>query len=314
MSADAGYAPNIGKALTGIAYNESSHDPRNIGDGGTSYGLFQLHRNGGVLGNMSDAEARKYLDARTNTAYVLRAIKPLVHNGMTTAQAVDAIARRFERPADPGAEIRHAMAYLAGGGSSPQAPTSSATPLGSAGFNTDAAGGPSRGLIAAVQGGYRNEDALHLPHITLPDIGGQIPFRASVDPGIAPHQVPGPSQMGEAIVNAAKHFLGVPYVWGGTSPKGFDCSGLVQYVFGKFGVKVPRIAADQFNAGMKVNRSQAQPGDVIGFSSASQGLHHIGIYIGNGLFIQAPHTGDVVKISKLSDRSDIAGFRRFAKT
>lgn len=90
-----------------------------------------------------------------------------------------------------------------------------------------------------------------------------------------------------------------------------NCSGLVQLVFSKFGVKIPRVAVDQFNAGMKVKNPR--PGDVIGFSNAAQGLHHIGIYIGNGLFIQAPHTGDVVKISKLSERSDVAGFRRFAR-
>jgi cell wall-associated NlpC family hydrolase len=152
---------------------------------------------------------------------------------------------------------------------------------------------------------------LHLPFIRLPDVGGSIPFRASVDQGAV---APPPTQMGQAITAAAKHFLGIQYKWGGTSPTtGFDCSGLTQYVFAKFGVHIPRVAADQFNAGHKVSRGQAQAGDLVFFSSAAQGVHHVGIYLGNGMFLQAPHTGDVVKISKLSDRGDIAGFRRFGR-
>jgi cell wall-associated NlpC family hydrolase len=91
-------------------------------------------------------------------------------------------------------------------------------------------------------------------------------------------------------------YLGVPYHWGGSSPSGFDCSGLVSYVFAQIGVSLPHSSYAQFNMGSPVSIGQLQPGDLVFFSGAS----HVGIYIGGGSFIHAPHTGDVVKISSLS--------------
>ncbi len=105
-----------------------------------------------------------------------------------------------------------------------------------------------------------------------------------------------PSQFGGAV-GIAIQYLGVPYVWGGSSPSGFDCSGFVEYVYSQLGVPLPHHAASQFNYGTPVSRDQLEPGDLVFFD----GLGHVGIYIGNGQFIHAPHTGDVVKISSLSD-------------
>ncbi len=107
------------------------------------------------------------------------------------------------------------------------------------------------------------------------------------------------------IINYASQFLGVPYVWGGTSPSGFDCSGLVQYVYGHFGINLPRVAADQQDVGLKVTRDQLQPGDLVFFGDPA---HHVGIYVGNGMMLHAPHTGDVVRIGPLS--SDFVYGRR----
>ena len=104
------------------------------------------------------------------------------------------------------------------------------------------------------------------------------------------------SSLGERAVALARAELGVPYVWGGESPSGFDCSGLVQYVYSRLGVALPRVAADQYGAGRHVSRSDLRAGDLVFFDH----LGHVGIYMGGGRFIHAPHTGTVVQISSLA--------------
>jgi cell wall-associated NlpC family hydrolase len=117
-----------------------------------------------------------------------------------------------------------------------------------------------------------------------------------------------PSRYG-GVVGIAMQYLGVPYVWGGASPSGFDCSGFVSYVYSQMGVSLPHHAASQFSAGSPVSREALEPGDLVFFN----GLGHVGIYIGGGQFIHSPHTGDVVKISSLGDSwyaSTYVGARR----
>ena len=94
----------------------------------------------------------------------------------------------------------------------------------------------------------------------------------------------------------ARHFVGVPYRWGGSGPGGFDCSGLVRYVYRQFGVELPHSSYADFNLGRKVSRAGLRPGDLVFF----HGLGHVGMYVGNGRFIHAPHTGTRVQISPLS--------------
>jgi cell wall-associated NlpC family hydrolase len=107
---------------------------------------------------------------------------------------------------------------------------------------------------------------------------------------------------GQDIVDYAMNFLGVSYVYGGTSPSGFDCSGLVYYCYRHFGYSVNRTAAGLAYNGTEVSSYDLQPGDVILFTSSDGSyIGHTGLYIGNGQFIHAPHTGDVVKVSSLSD-------------
>ena len=117
-----------------------------------------------------------------------------------------------------------------------------------------------------------------------------------------------PPSHGGSVVDIAMRYLGVPYVWGGASPSGFDCSGLIMYVYAQVGVSLPHNAAMMYGYGSPVSISELQPGDLVFFS----GLGHMGMYIGGGNFIHAPHTGDVVKISSLSGyyASSFVGARR----
>jgi len=131
----------------------------------------------------------------------------------------------------------------------------------------------------------------------------------SPDSGSAPAPVgPAPPPTHSSVVSIAMHYLGTPYVWGGASPSGFDCSGLVMYVFAQVGVSLPHSSYAQYGMGSPVSRDQLQPGDLVFFD----GLGHVGIYVGGGSFIHAPHTGDVVRISSLSGwyASTYVGARR----
>ncbi|MCH5211246.1 MAG: C40 family peptidase [Oscillospiraceae bacterium] len=119
---------------------------------------------------------------------------------------------------------------------------------------------------------------------------------------------PASSSKGQAIVDTAMQYLGVPYVWGGSSPSGFDCSGLVQYVCRANGISVNRVAADQRNNGTYVSRENLQPGDLVFFAKNGGNIHHVGIYVGNGNMIHAPQTGDVVKISSINTEYRIAQY------
>lgn len=121
------------------------------------------------------------------------------------------------------------------------------------------------------------------------------------------------SSVGKEAVWQAKQFIGTPYVWGGTSPKGFDCSGFTQYVYGKLGIKLPRTSQEQAQVGQAVgNISQARPGDLVFFAGAdgtASAPGHVGIYLGNGQMIDAPYTGTNVRIEPVSDAGPIVGIR-----
>jgi cell wall-associated NlpC family hydrolase len=99
------------------------------------------------------------------------------------------------------------------------------------------------------------------------------------------------------VVRFARHFLGIRYSYGGTSPRsGFDCSGFTRFIYAHFGITLPHYSGAQFDRGRHVSRAGLRPGDLLFFD----GLGHVGMYIGSGLFIHAPHSGTTVSIDSLS--------------
>ncbi len=122
-----------------------------------------------------------------------------------------------------------------------------------------------------------------------------------------------------SLAKTALKYLGIPYHWAGAGPGQcptgehricFDCSGLTQYVYKLFGIDIPHNAAMQFNRSIKVTLQQARAGDLVFFGSPP---HHVGMYLGDDMFVHAPQTGDVVKVSRLSNRKDLSGIGRFSK-
>jgi peptidoglycan DL-endopeptidase CwlO len=127
--------------------------------------------------------------------------------------------------------------------------------------------------------------------ISQPGVGGVAGVRG------APGMVGSTDATGSEVVDLAQRYLGVPYVWGGDDPSGFDCSGLVQHVFAQVGVDLPRVSSDQARVGRPVaSLAEARPGDLVAFNSP---VDHIGIYAGDGMMVVAPHRGDVVKLQRL---------------
>ena len=129
---------------------------------------------------------------------------------------------------------------------------------------------------------------------------------------------PGPvgSVIGTQVATQALSYLGQPYVWGGANPQtGFDCSGFVHYLYAQHGISLPRVADAQARVGTSIPPSGLQAGDAVFFADSSGYIGHEGLYLGNGQFVHAPHTGDVVKISSLLEpgyAARYAGARRYA--
>ena len=141
---------------------------------------------------------------------------------------------------------------------------------------------------------------------------------ASAAAAVTPAGIPGDpfyaSAKAHAVFETAKSQLGVPYQWGGTSPRtGFDCSGLMQWAFKQQGIDIPRVAADQFHVGTPVDLAHLREGDLVFFQDSTGYIHHVGMYVGNHKFLEAPHTGDVVRYDDLNSpywAQQFAGGRR----
>ena len=129
--------------------------------------------------------------------------------------------------------------------------------------------------------------------------------------------MPAAGERATAALAFAKSMMGTPYKWGGETPaEGFDCSGLVQWAYGKAGISLPRVTDQQFVApgGVRVGRDDLKPGDLVFFRDSTGYVHHVGISLGGDRFVGAPHTGAKVRIDSLNDAywaKEFAGGRRF---
>jgi hypothetical protein len=136
----------------------------------------------------------------------------------------------------------------------------------------------------------------------VPEAGDVVEAGDTVDPLPVP-SAPGQrgSLYGRAIAQYAMAFRGVPYRLGGSDPSGFDCSGLVQYVFGQHGLAVPRIVEEQWEIGKKVKPEDIQPGDLLFFNTKGRGddASHVAIAIGGDSFVHAPNSTGVVRVETL---------------
>lgn len=125
--------------------------------------------------------------------------------------------------------------------------------------------------------------------------------------GVSPnYTAPAASSVGAGAVQAAMSRLDAPYVWGAAGPTTFDCSGLVVWAFAQVNVSLPHYSYSQMASGVAVSPSDLQPGDLVFFYGGS----HVGIYIGGGQFVHAPHTGDVVRVASLSSHGSLTAARR----
>jgi cell wall-associated NlpC family hydrolase len=148
--------------------------------------------------------------------------------------------------------------------------------------------------------------------IPAADVSGPV---VEIAPGVPVMDADAASPTALSAIRIAAQYLGTSYHFGGASPQtGFDCSGLMQWSYAHAGVSIPRVTYDQIDVGIPIDRAHLVPGDLIFFEKDGD-VHHVGMYLGGGRFLQAPHTGDVVKVSSLDEpyyAEQFAGGRRVA--
>ena len=292
-----------------------------VGDNGTSFGPWQLHQGGALPGGISNPA--QWAWSKQGINYALQRIAG-VARGEKGAQAITDIVSRFERPANPSAEIAGAENAYGGAANLPSAKMGALQQL---------IGGPQQNALNSQMSQMLLQQGLQaIAGSNSPEQQGQSLLQMALarkametqagNPatplnigGFKFHGVQGGSKYDQAAIKLASHFIGTPYEWGGASPGGFDCSGLLQYTWGKLGVNIPRTTYDQWKVGQPVAPNALRPGDAVFFKgSDSQGglPGHVGMYIGGGRFIEAPHTGSTVHISNLRGYPGYMGARRYA--
>lgn len=133
------------------------------------------------------------------------------------------------------------------------------------------------------------------------DNSGSNNLSSVLGAAIGPKTTETSSTKGAEIIKNAQKYMGVPYVWGGDTPSGWDCSGFTQYVMKESGITIPRTAAEQFSKGVAVNKTDLQVGDMVFFTTYKPGASHVGFYMGDGKFIHASSAAKQVTINSLSE-------------
>ncbi len=156
--------------------------------------------------------------------------------------------------------------------------------------------------------------------VLLSACAGRAPVKpvvAPVRPAVVkpePSIVKRPPQTGLSIIKTARQMLGAPYRYGGSTPRGFDCSGLVRYSYRQAGIQVPRTSSEQYRHAAKISVTQLQPGDLLFFRLQPPKVSHVGIYDRGGRFIHAPSSGKSVSYASLDNpywRQHLIGAGRF---
>lgn len=299
------------RAMAAIAHHESGIRWGAVGDGGTSFGPFQLH----VGGALPAGKGSNFADSLQGVMYVARRMAASGAAGKSGLAAVTAMSRNFERPADPASEIADAMSFYRRGGGGLARSASNNIRSGGSGPGLGAAPNLTKQQLIANNWSFAltgQIDPLGQQSV-LQDGLSHSQLRGMGAVNVAGKALRADSPVISKVLGAAHSQLGVPYLWGGTTPgKGLDCSGLVQYAYAKAGIAIPRTTYEQFKKGSPVKWGKFRPGDLI-FSDfeGSGGPSHVVMYIGNGKVIAAPHTGAKVQIEDVSVfRNYFVGARR----
>lgn len=250
----------------------------------------------------------RYAEHQAEAAALLKGIDPAAGNYTPPAETLEPVAPSTLTEVDGAGEVTADETGIGplsfdqdGNPMTMEGPLDALT-FGMAPIVSDTMGGGG-GAAPAPSGGGGTDPMQHLYMPSLSEFGIDPSADAfNTQEGVA-------SGWRAAVLKQARGMLGVPYVWGGTSYSGVDCSGLVSLLYNKQGFSLPRLSADQARSGKQVPLDQLKPGDLVGWdnSSRNNGADHIAIYIGNGQIIEAPRPGGVVQVSDLYDTGNAWG-------